>query len=263
MKLSIVQFKPILFEIKENVERGLKLIENTEDDLIIFPELAFTGYAYKHRKEIINTGENVNDENSYSISNIRNFAIKKNKNIIYGFNEKDGDKYFNSSIFIKSDGSFSVYRKIHLFYREKLFFEPGKNDFFVEDFKDYKIGMAICYDWIYPEAFRTLSILGADLIAHPSNLVLPYCQEANKIRSLENRIFIATANRWGKEKNQDIEYNFTGISQLTNPKGEIIERFEKKGDFVKTFDIDLTKSRNKNINEYNNIFEDRKKEFYK
>lgn len=263
MRVSLVQFRPKLFDIKFNVEKAIKMVKNTEEDLIVFPELAFTGYAYRDMTEIDETSEIAGDENAYSINTFKNFAVKNNKNVVFGFNEKYKGKYYNSSIFIKSDGSYSIYRKIHLFNREKLFFTPGKSDFFVEDFMGFKIGMAICFDWIFPEAFRTLNVLGADLIVHPSNLVLPYCQEANKTRSLENRIFIATSNRWGVEKNKDIEYEFTGMSQITDPKGNIIERFEKEGDIVKTFELNLEESRNKNINNFNNIIEDRRKEFYK
>ncbi|MGM0640391.1 MAG: nitrilase-related carbon-nitrogen hydrolase [Thermotogota bacterium] len=262
MRLSLVQFKPELFEIKNNVKNAISLIKDTEEDLIIFPELAFTGYAYTNMQEVKDTSEDPKDEFSYSISKFRDFAIKNDKNIIYGFNEKSNDIFFNSSIFIKSDGSFSIYRKIHLFYREKLFFTPGDSGFFVEEFKGFNIGMAICFDWIFPESFRTLSVLGADLIAHPADLVLPHCQEANKTRSLENRVFIATSNRWGEETNKDIKYNFTGMSQLTSPKGEVIDRFSKSGNIVKTFDVDLNLSRNKNINDFNNVMTDRRKEFY-
>jgi predicted amidohydrolase len=262
MRVSLVQFRPKLFDIKFNVQKAINMVKNTEEDLIIFPELAFTGYAYRDIKEIEETSETAGNENAYSINTFKTFANKYSKNIIFGFNEKHEGKYYNSSIFIKSDGSYSIYRKIHLFNREKLFFTPGNSGFFVEDFKGYKIGMAICFDWIFPESFRTLSILGADLIAHPSNLVMPYCQEANKIRSLENKIFIATSNRWGVEKNKDIKYQFTGMSQITDPKGNIIERYEEERDIVKTFELKLEDSRNKNINDFNNIMEDRKKEFY-
>ncbi|TGG89270.1 nitrilase-related carbon-nitrogen hydrolase [Geotoga petraea] len=263
MRVSLVQFRPELFQIKSNVEKALKMVNDTEEDLIVLPEMAFTGYAYTDKEEVEKTSETAGEDSAYSINTVRDFAVKKNKNIVFGFNEKYNNEYYNSSIFIKSDGSYSIYRKIHLFNREKLFFTPGENGFFVEDFKGYKVGMAICFDWIFPESFRTLNVLGAELIVHPSNLVLPYCQEANKIRSLENRLFIATSNRWGVEKNKNIEYEFTGMSQITDPKGNIIERYEKKGDIVKTFNLNLLESRDKNINKFNNILKDRRKEFYR
>ncbi len=42
----------------------------------------------------------------------------------------------------------------------------------------------ICFDWIFPEA--VLALQGADVIAHPANLVLPHCPRAMPIRALEN-----------------------------------------------------------------------------
>src|SRR5207253_5521489 len=60
--------------------------------------------------------------------------------------------------------------------------------------------MMVCFDWFFPESVRTLALAGAEIIAHPSNLVLPYCPDAMVIRCLENRVFAVTANRIGAEK---------------------------------------------------------------
>ncbi|GAG82910.1 unnamed protein product, partial [marine sediment metagenome] len=49
---------------------------------------------------------------------------------------------------------------------------------------------------------RSLALLGADIIAHPANLVLPYCQKAMTTRCLENRVYGVTANRIGQEKRE-------------------------------------------------------------
>ena len=58
--------------------------------------------------------------------------------------------------------------------------------------------MMVCFDWFFPESARTLAVLrGAEIIAHPSNLVLPYRQTAMFARCLENRVFAATTNRYG------------------------------------------------------------------
>lgn len=259
MKIGLVQFRPELFQIKENVEKGVNLIKEEEADIFIFPELAFTGYTFNTKKEVEWVSE---DKNGYSIRVFRDFAISKNASVVFGFAEKDGDRYYNSSILIKKDGSYRIYRKTHLFYEEKLFFEKGDTGFWIEEVNGVKIGLAICFDWFFPESFRTLSLKGAQVIAHSANLVMPYCQEANKIRSLENRVFIATSNRWGEEINALNSNKFTGMSQITNPKGEVITRFPKKGDMVKVIDIDSKEALNKNLNKYNNIFEDRIPNFY-
>ncbi|GAB6188740.1 apolipoprotein N-acyltransferase [Marinitoga arctica] len=260
MKIGLVQFRPELFQVKENVERGIKLIKEKNADIFIFPELAFTGYTFNTKSEIEWVSEDIN---GYSIKIFKDFAVSKKTNIVFGFVEKSEGKFYNSSILIKSDGSTRIYRKTHLFFEEKLFFEKGDTGFWVEEIKGVKIGLAICFDWFFPESFRTLTLKGAQVIAHSANLVMPYCQEANKIRSLENRVFIATSNRWGEEKNLLNTNKFTGMSQITNPKGEVVIRFPEKGDMVKVVDIDHKMALNKNINKYNNIIEDRMEKFYK
>ena len=151
---------------------------------------------------------------------------------------------------------------MHLFYEEKLFFEPGNTGFWVDEIEGVKLGLAICFDWIFPESFRTLALKGAQIIAHSTNLVMPYCQEANKIRSLENRIFIITSNRWGEEKNGQKINKFTGMSQITNPQGEAIVRFPKQGDLAEIVDIDPDEALKKTINDYNDLFKDRRTDLY-
>ncbi|BBE31343.1 apolipoprotein N-acyltransferase [Tepiditoga spiralis] len=263
INISIVQFKPKLFKIKENVDTAINLIKNEKTDLFLFPELAFSGYSFSKNEEVKEVSENPKINKGYAFNKFKDFCIKNNVNIVYGFVEEDRNKFYNSSILIKKDGSFKIYRKTHLFYNEKKFFSNGNTGFFIENIKGVNIGLAICFDWFFPESFRTLSLMGADIILHSANLVMPYCQNANITRSLENRVYIATANTWGEEINNKIKNTFTGMSQLTDPFGNIIKRFPPQKNIVETFFIDEKLSRNKNINEKNNIFEDRKIQFYK
>ncbi|MFO0767873.1 MAG: nitrilase-related carbon-nitrogen hydrolase [Nitrospiraceae bacterium] len=92
------------------------------------------------------------------------------------------------------------YRKTHLFFEETLFFDPGDSGFQVWDVGGAKVGVMICFDWFYPESARTLALMGADIIAHPSNLVLPHCPDSMVTRCLENRVFSITANRIGRAR---------------------------------------------------------------
>ena len=115
---------------------------------------------------------------------------------------------------------------------------------------------------IFPETARTLALLGADIIAHPANLVLPYCQKAMVTRCLENRVYAITANRIGEEKRGDDHFKFTGKSQITSYNGVVLSSAPNNEIHVDFVDIDITKARDKNLNEYNNLFEDRHIEFY-
>ena len=82
---------------------------------------------------------------------------------------------------------------------ETLWFTPGDSGFQVWDIGLAKIGVMICFDWYYPESARTLALMGAEIICHPSNLVLPNSPDSMPVRCLENRVFAITSNRIGTE----------------------------------------------------------------
>lgn len=161
------------------------------------------------------------------------------------------------------NGEIQVYRKTHLFYKEKKLFEPGNTGLNVFQYKGVNLGLMICFDWIFPESVRTLALKGADIICHSANLVLPFCQKAMITRSIENRIFTITANRFGLEKNAGDEFSFTGMSQITDIKGNRLTQAGKNEECVKIVEIDPTEARDKKVTEWNDIFLDRREEFYK
>ena len=121
----------------------------------------------------------------------------------------------------------------------------------------------ICFDWIFPESARILALKGADIIAHPSNLVLPYCQDAMITRSIENGVFTVTTNRIGSEKRGGKkELKFTGGSQVTGTKGEVLLKANDVEDKLGIVEIVPEKARDKQITQYNNIITDRRKSLY-
>src|SRR5262249_58035248 len=79
-------------------------------------------------------------------------------------------------------------------------------------------------DWRLPEAARSAALRGADVIAPPSNLVLPHCQESMRTRALENKVFAATANRVGEDVRPGARLGFTGKSQIVDPTGRVLWR---------------------------------------
>lgn len=114
---------------------------------------------------------------------------------------------------------------------------------------------------------RTLALKGADIIAYPSNLILPYCPDAMVTRCLENRVFAVTANRTGFEQRFDKErLKFIGTSQITSPGGERLYRAAQYQEERTCIEIVIEKARDKNLNPFNNpfnnIFDDRREKFY-
>jgi predicted amidohydrolase len=122
--------------------------------------------------------------------------------------------------------------------------------------------MMICFDWFFPESARTLALKGAQIIAHPANLVMPYCQNAMVTRALENHVYAVTANRTGKESLGEKTLTFTGASQITDPKGRILFQAGQKSPVVHTETIDPKKANDKHISYRNHIFNDRRTKMY-
>jgi predicted amidohydrolase len=119
--------------------------------------------------------------------------------------------------------------------------------------------MLVCFDWLFPEAWRALALKGADLICHPSNLVLPgLAQQAIPIRALSNRIYVVTANRIGTERN----LTFTGLSTIADPGGKVLLQASSSEESMGLVDVDVEQARDKDITARNNILDDRRPQEY-
>ncbi|MFW9971516.1 MAG: nitrilase-related carbon-nitrogen hydrolase [Candidatus Odinarchaeota archaeon] len=259
MKVGYVQTSPLFGEKKQNFRDIKKLLKGIKADLIVLPELFATGYTFVSKEEALSFAEDYNGETAQFLLEV---AQSTGSIIIGGFIEKEGEKIYNAAMMVSSKGFITSYRKIHLYYKEKLWFSPGNKPLKVYNIDGTKIGIMICFDWIFPETVRTLALLGADIIAHPANLVLPYCQKAMITRCLENRIFAITSNRIGDEKRGVDHFKFTGRSQITSYNGDVLSSAPEAEEFVDIVNVDINMARDKNLNEFNNLFEDRRVEFY-
>ncbi len=233
-------------------------------DLAVLPELCATGYQFRDRDEVMDLAEVIapGHEPGPITTRLSEVAEASGTTIIAGVAERDGDRLFNSAVLLRPDGSRSIYRKIHLFMDEKKLFDPGDLGFSVVDACGVKVGMMVCFDWIFPEAARTLALQGAQIIAHPSNLVLPWCPQAMITRSLENGVFTMTANRIGRELRTDTPLEFIGLSQVISPTGERLVQLGKEETGAAVVTINITEA-DKKITAANDLFADRRPEFYK
>lgn len=261
IKAGFCQFKPDFMQVEKNLTKMVQMISLSKADLIVFPELATCGYSFKNCQEVEKVAENC--QHGLTAMILKKAAWEYNCSIVAGFPESHQGNLYNSALLVNPDGSQFVYRKIHLFLNEKKFFSPGNLGFLVAPAKfGVKLGIMICFDWFFPEAARTLMLNGAQIIAHPANLVLPWCQQAMITRSLENHIFSITANRTGREVNGPMDNSFTGMSQIVSPLGSKLSAADCEQEICSVLDIDTEESLNKQITELNNISQDRKPEFY-
>ena len=175
-RIGYFQFRPLLGAVKKNRLKILQALKHAEADLIVLPELPLTGYYFRRKEEIFPLAED--PQNSTTVWELAEACAQKNLFVVTGFAEKSGDQLYNSALLIGPTGLMHTYRKLHLFNSEKDVFVAGDTSLSVQDVKGVKIGMMICFDWIFPETARILALKGAQVICHPSNLVLSYCQQA-------------------------------------------------------------------------------------
>ncbi len=260
MKIALYQNSPVFGEIEQNIKEVSVAVKNEDFDILVLPELFATGYQFKNRDEALSLADKAGS--GITFERIQQLAAQKDALIIYGFLEKKGKKLFNSAMAVDPSGNSFLYQKTHLFDTEKNIFNPGETGFFVFDYKEAKIGMMICFDWRYPESARKLALLGAQIICHPSNLVLSTCPDAMITRALENMVFTVTSDRVGLENRCGQPLKFTGKSRIISPQGKILaELGDIETGFIAT-EINPTDADNKAVTPNNHLFDDRRTEFY-
>lgn len=266
------QIQPIYGDTAANVAKMIALTHEHYPDLMVFPELATSGYEIPTRDEAFALSLVVNARKGKTglatttgireIADLVNCARETGSHLALGLPERDGERVYNSAILIEPSGKVTTYRKIHLFDREKHLFDPGNIPLTVIETAIGRVGLMICFDWVFPEVARTLALQGAQLLIHPANLVLQYCQKAMYARSVENGVFSVTCNRIGSEANTDRTLTFTGASQILSNRGMILAQASTDSEEVISATITPSLADNKMLTALNSLFDDRRVEFY-
>jgi predicted amidohydrolase len=258
MRVGHVQFSPILGDLEANRNRVRRLIEDApEADLLVLPELANSGYRFGGRDHARECAESAREGPFVRL--LQELSAARGTLLVSGLCERDGDRLYNSAVLVTPAGEIHLYRKNHLFLDEKDLFEPGNLGLPVFEAGGTRIGILICFDWQFPEAWRVLALAGAEIVCHPSNLVLPgLAQRAVPIHALLNRFFVVTANRTGTER----DLTFTGNSIIVSPRGEILASASPDGEEVGIVEIDPPVARDKSVTSRNDLLADRRPELY-
>lgn len=267
--LAAIQMEVKLGEKDANVNNSLKLIREAADKgakLIVLPEMCNTGYAFSTREEVYPLAERIPE--GKTIKSWIEIAKELEIYICGGIVEldEDGIRLFNSSVLIGPEGYIGKYRKLHLWNTEKYFFEPGDMGLPVFNTPIGRIGMLICYDMWFPEAFRILKLKGADVVCCPVNWVDSKNEEIRKmgtnmaiVNANVNNVFVVAADRFGKER----KAYFPGRSIIVDPNGctcAPIGSHDKEEIIIA--EIDLFSSRRLNWSDTNVKIKDRRTDVY-
>jgi predicted amidohydrolase len=234
--------------------------------LVVLPELCTSGYVFESSKEARSCAEPADGP---SLQAWAEEAAAGDAVVVGGFCELGHDGLlFNSAAVVDRNGVIGVYRKIHLWDREKLFFEPGRECAPVVETRVGRLGVAVCYDLNFPEVARGLALAGADIVTLPTNW--PFFPRAEAERPMEfavamttahlNHVFLAACDRHGEERGVE----WTGGSVICDEWGwPLAGPVEGYGRGLLLADCDFARAREKAWNERNHVFADRRPELYR
>lgn len=247
MKIAAVQTDIHLGDIDRNVARlteGLKETARNGAVLTVFPECALTGYCFPNLDEARKFAQPISGLATDTLTKV---CRELNVHTVFGTVEADGERVFNTAILLGPSGVIGTYRKVHLPYLGvDKFATYGDRPFAVQAAGEINVGMNICYDAAFPEASRSLTLLGADLIALPTNwppgaeCVAGYVLNA---RAMENAVYFAACNRVGTEAG----FRFIGRSRICGPDGSTLVTSNSDSEEILYAEIDPALARNKRV----------------
>ncbi len=266
MKLSCAQLWPRIGELESNRRRAASAVSAAAADgaaLIVLPELCVSGYVFRDAAEARELAEPIDGP---TVEGWREQSVREEIAIVGGVCELDDDGLLrNSAVLIEAGELLAVYRKIHLWDREKLVFTPGDDPPPVVETSLARVGVGICYDSQFPEAMRMLALAGAEVIAVPTNnpVVGPELEPLPgelllaSTTAMVNRVYVAQADRTGLERGVE----WVGATAIAAPTGRLLTQ-RLGGEGQVSADIDPALARDKQLGERNDALSDRRPELY-
>jgi predicted amidohydrolase len=244
MQVAVAQIDPQLGEKEQNLATCFARMEEAAAagaQLLVLPECAIPGYMFDSGEEAMPYAEEIPGPATEALERE---SARLGLYIVCGLLERDGDALRNAAVLVGPDGLIGTYRKTHLpFLGVDRFVVPG-DELRVYDTPLGRIGIEICYDLRFPEVTRTLALRGADIVAHPTNFPMAAKIQTELItvaRAAENRIYLLTANRCGKERRGE----FCGRSQIVDPFGVRLAETDEYTQTLLVGEVDVEKARDK------------------
>jgi 2,6-dihydroxypseudooxynicotine hydrolase len=237
--------------------------------LVVLPELSDSGYVFGDEAPLAEAGALASPaDDSATLRQWHALAAEHRLAIVGGFCERgqDGNLY-NSAAVVDASGLRAVYRKAHLWDKEKLVFTPGEAAPPVVDLEFGRVAVMICYDLEFPEWVRLPALAGADLIAAPVNWPAsgwPAGERPAEVVKAQaaaamNGIFVAVADRCQDERG----VTWISGSLIAGPEGyPLAGPVLADRPAVLTAACDLPRARDKSLPGDNDLLADRRPELY-
>lgn len=260
-------------EVLDKAEKLVRKAAAEGANIILLQELFETPYFCQKQKFEYFDLANPLSENA-AVKRFTEVAKKLQVVLPISFYEKAGNTAFNTIAIIDADGTIlGTYRKTHipdgLPYAEKFYFTPGDTGFKVWKTKYADIGVGICWDQWFPEAARSMALLGAELLFYPTAIgseptlnvdSKSHWQHAMQGHAAANIMPVIASNRIGTETDDESSMTFYGSSFIADQTGTIVEEADRETEavLVHEFDLDAIAQMRREWG----VFRDRRPEMY-
>lgn len=267
MRIVCQQLAPVIGDLEGNRTLAREAIRRAVDagaDIVVLPELVTSGYVFASAAEAASLAVAADHQIFREWAAEAARAPRGEGLVVGGFCEQGEDgQLYNSAAVVAASGVVAVYRKLHLWDREKLFFRPGDALPPVLDTPHGKVGVLVCYDLEFAELTRTLALRGAELLVVPTNWPLvrrPGGEHPPEVimamaAARANRMAVACCDRSGVERGQA----WTEGTTIVDQDGWIVAGAEGGS---ATAELDLERSRDKRLTELADLHGDRRPELY-
>lgn len=260
-------------EVLDKAEKLVRKAAAEGANIILLQELFETPYfCQKQKFEYFDLAKPLSE--NAAVKRFTEVAKELQVVLPISFYEKAGNTAFNTIAIIDADGTIlGTYRKTHipdgLPYAEKFYFTPGDTGFKVWKTKYADIGVGICWDQWFPEAARSMALLGAELLFYPTAIgseptlnvdSKSHWQHAMQGHAAANIMPVIASNRIGTETDDESSMTFYGSSFIADQTGTIVEEEDRETEsvLVHEFDLDAIAQMRREWG----VFRDRRPEMY-
>lgn len=231
--------------IRSHVDRMLTMIDHAVTGyspflpvkLVVFPEFAHAAPVYKTARELY-------EKLAIPIPNehTERYVEKAREHDVYiqtgSFLERDdryGSVVFNTTCLIGPEGILSKYRKVNTWIPWEVHASPHDLPGYEEEIYPVartpigNLGVAICYDWLFPETLRQLTANGAEILIRISAYMDPWGATrpmdwwtvVNRCRALENVSYVVASNQAASLSHYP-PFSWPGGSMVVDFEGRIL-----------------------------------------
>lgn len=267
MKVAVCQ---IVIDIDDPVTTRVTLVDAAARaaaqgaNVIVLPELATSGYVFADLEEARSRAEPSDGD---TLALFRELSLRHDAVVVAGFCESStGERPYNSLVIVDGGEVLAVYRKTHLWGREKLVFAAGTELAPVVRTRVGMVAAMICYDLEFPEMVRDVAVRGAQIVIAPSNwpAIRPvpgeWPPEVTKAQAnaAMNRVFVVVGDRVGSERGVD----WIGGSVICDQEGHLVAGPELGASTILIADLDLERALDKTAGPHNDVIADRRTDLY-